>query len=180
MKKDGTFIGKKNVRFSENECKKIKKIALCLASLFPDKKYFIIKKENFTSPDNTLDVMSHTIDVIIPLISKNKKIHYKYGSTYFIEGASKIVLHFTNKMGKGADGIEKKQADCYMSFHGIWEREFRHKLKYIYSRNPHFGYGYSVDTIWSEMILPCLKIFYNDLGKVFGMSGNIPDKYDIK
>lgn len=159
-RKNGKFIGKENVTFSPEEYKKIEHMAQVLSSLFADT-YVLCKADVNTKPMVvTRDDKSVLVTIPLPVYKGRNTVRRSGGPTYFIDDGAYMALSFRNQISESGE----IQADCFLTFHRIWERGYRCKSKYIYSPNPHFDYGYSVDTIWEDMIAVCMKIFWHDFG----------------
>jgi len=183
-RKNGKFVGKKNVSFSQEEREKIERMARVLTSMFSDNENdYSIKLHDKTIEPDTLDLEDKTILITIklPVYSDNKVVKRKGSSTYFLQNDAYMTLWFRNQEGYDGNGGTETQADCFIRFHGIWEREYRHKYKYLYDPNPHFGYGYSVDTIWEEMITMCMARLWDDFGHIaLGMHYSKVSNYKVE
>jgi hypothetical protein len=159
-RKNGKFVGKENVPFSPEEYKKIERMAQVLSSLFADA-YALCDENIDTKPFVvTKDDQSVLVTVPLPVYKNRNKVQRKGCPTYFIENGAYMAMSFRNQVSESGE----IQADCFLTFHRIWVRGYRCRNKYTYSPNPHFDYGYSVDTIWEDMIAVCMKILWSDFG----------------
>ena len=173
-RKNGKFIGKENVPFSPEEYKKIERMAQVLSSLFADT-YALCKADVDTKPMViTKDDKSVLVTIPLPAYNGRNTVRRNGGPTYFIEDGAYMALSFRNQISESGE----TQADCFLTFHHIWVRGYRCKSKYIYSPIPHFDYGYSVDTIWEDMIKLCMALLWDDFGNyAFRMSYSRIDDY---
>lgn len=159
-RKNGKFVGRGNVPFSPEEYKKIERMAQVLSSLFADT-YALCDENIDTKPFvATKDDQSVLVTVPLPVYNNRNKVRRNGGPTYFIDDGAYMALSFRNRIGESGE----TQADCFLTFHRIRVRGYRCRNKYAYSPNPHFDYGYSVDTIWEDMIVECMRKLCDDFG----------------
>ena len=173
-RKNGKFIGKRNIPFREEEEAKLLEMAKVLSTVFHGTE----DKFSIEFLNDKFDVSSYNVLITIPLKPLRKKVHRLGGPTYFIDDNAKVVLNFAHRLGDNGKGQQEAQSRCFVMFHGIWEREYRHRNKYPYSVNPHFDYGYYVDVIWEDMIVPCMRRLSDDFGLyALGMNTAKLDEY---
>jgi hypothetical protein len=177
-KRNGKFIGKRDVEFSKED--------LTIA------RYNLVKIKQMLGLDNIykVDIKENKPFVEIPN-DKNENVCVNYkiflhtkDGTYkeethdwskpFISrktyNTGSIFIGIFNEEGikcEGSDEVET-QFEVFVQFYGFYERKYRAKKWVSYDNKLHFGYAYSLTTLFDETIIPSIEEFINAYKPLIG------------
>lgn len=160
-KRNGNFIGKKDIDFTNDQINDILGIKCRVQEIFKDKCACVRFRENEHSEHGS-------VVTELELTLKRRGGVQRSGRTkakhriYVESPVIHILFHNQNGLVKSGSTEREKQACVYISTHGFERRGYRKKTWLTYGEYISFGYGYEVETLWEDAIQPALKQIYKD------------------
>lgn len=179
-KRNGQFIGKRNVEFSKED--------LTIA------RWYLVKIKQMLGLDNINNIDIKENKPLIELDDDDENVCVNYniflhtkGNIYkensndwskpFISRKTSqknlpyVSITIYNKEGikcEGSNEVET-QFEVYLRFYGFYERKYRCKNWVCYDNHKHYGYAYSLYTLFDESIIPSIEEFITAYKPLIGV-----------
>ena len=173
-KRNGNFVGKKDIPFGNDQIADILQLKCRILEMFKNRNVTVYFEQNVPSENYYDDTASdysklmHTELTVRfkPVTSKQGLVQKGADSCKRRVSAIDPCVHimFYNQQGvDGATGKEQVQPCVYVGTHGVQERGYRKHKWDDYCPKPSFGYGYEIETLWQDAVKPALEKIWNDI-----------------
>lgn len=179
-KRNGKFIGKRDIEFSKED--------LTIA------RWYLVKIKQMLGLDNINNIDIKENKPLIELDDDDENVCVNYniflhtkGNIYkenshdwskpFISRKTSqknlpyVSITIYNKEGikcEGSNEVET-QFEVYIRFYGFYERKYRCKNWVCYDNHKHYGYAYSLYTLFDESIIPSIEEFITAYKPLIGV-----------
>lgn len=172
-KRNGKFVGRKDIPFDNDQIADILQLKCRILEMFRTRNVAVRFDQNIPSENYYDSVCDYAKMMHTELTVAFKPVTSKQGLVQKGSGLCKrrvvaidpcVHIVFYNQQGfDEVTGETQVQPCVYIRVYGFQERGYRKHNWEDYFPKPSFGYGYEIETLWQDAVKPALEKIWNDI-----------------